>query len=42
MADLSGYASRCFLKFSAVSVMLSGLAVSAKAEPKIPAVSLEQ
>jgi gluconate 2-dehydrogenase gamma chain len=42
MTDLPGYPSRrSFLKASAASVMLSGLAVSAQAEPKTPPVSLE-
>lgn len=37
MTDLPGYPSRrSFLKASAASVMLSGLAVSAKAEPQTP------
>lgn len=42
MTDLPGYPSRrSFLKASAASVMLSGLAVSAQAEPKTPPVPLE-
>jgi gluconate 2-dehydrogenase gamma chain len=43
MTDLPGYPSRrSFLKASAASVMLSGLAVSAKAEPQTPPVPLEE
>ncbi len=43
MTDLPGYPSRrSFLKASAASVMLSGLAVSAQAQQSTPPVALDQ
>ncbi|MBN9047557.1 MAG: gluconate 2-dehydrogenase subunit 3 family protein [Rhizobiales bacterium] len=43
MTDLPGYPSRrSFLKASAASVALSGLAIPARAEPKVPLVPLDK